>query len=172
MINWMFFPQTDKIPNHLVEVIKIFKDESEKIDSEKHFGNDNLGSNKVLEILKPRLMEIGYKVEQSKKAEDKIKMPVLFGVNGKIELNFEVDAFSERSKTIIEVEAGRAVCNYQFLKDFYEACMMSSAEYFVVAVKNIYRNSNDFEKVCGFFRALYSSNRMSVPLKGILIIGY
>lgn len=172
MINWMFFPQTNEISTHLTEIVKAFKNKSEEIDSEKHLGNENLESNKVLEILEPQLTKIGYEVEKSKKAEDKIKMPVLFGKNGKVELNFEVDAFSEQFKTVIEVEAGRAVCNYQFLKDFYESCMMNNVEYFVVAVKNIYRNSNDFEKVCDFFRALYSSNRMTIPLKGILVIGY
>lgn len=172
MINWMFFPQTDKAPEHLNGVVSAFKEEADKIDSTKHLGKDNLESNKVFEILQPQLSKIGYTVERSKKAEDKIKVPVLFGKNGKVELNFEVDAFSEQLKTVIEVEAGRAVCNYQFLKDFYEACMMSNVEYFVVAVKNIYRDSNDFEKVCDFFRALYSSNRMDIPLKGILVIGY
>lgn len=172
MINWMFFPQTDKIPNHLIEIIEAFKEKSDEIDSEKHLGNKNLESNKVLKILAPLLSKNGYNVERSKKAEDKIKMPVLFGKNGKVELNFEVDAFSEEYSTVIEVEAGRAVCNYQFLKDFYESCMMNNVDYFVAAVKNIYRGSNDFEKVCDFFRALYSSNRMTVPLKGILVIGY
>ncbi len=99
-------------------------------------------------------------------------MPVLFGKNGKVDLNFEVDGYSEKLKTVIEVEAGRAVSNYQFLKDFYESCMMHDVDYFCVAVKNIYRNSNDFDKVCDFFRALYSSNRLEIPLKGILVIGY
>ena len=73
---------------------------------------------------------------------------------------------------VIEVEAGRAVSNYQFLKDFYEACMMNGVKYCCIAVRNIYRTSDDFEKVKKFFDAMYSSNRISVPLEGLLIIGY
>lgn len=65
---------------------------------------------------------------------------------------FEVDGYSEDLQTVIEVEAGRAVTNYQFLKDFYEACMMQGVQYFCIAVKNTYRTSNDFEKVCNFFK--------------------
>lgn len=172
MINWMSFPQTEKAAEHFCDIVSSFEQVSDKIDSHRHAGADNLESNKVLEILEPLLTKAGYLVEHSKKAEDKIKVPVLFGKNGKVKLNFEVDAYSETLKTVIEVEAGRAVCNYQFLKDFYEVCMMANVEYFVVAVKNIYRNSNDFDKVCDFFRALYSSNRLNIPLKGILVVGY
>ena len=89
----MFFPQTNKIPDHLAKTIKAFETESEEIDSEKHLGNNNLESNKVLEVLESQLTGIGYKVERSKKTEDKIKMPVLFGKNGKIELNFDFFKF-------------------------------------------------------------------------------
>lgn len=48
-------------------------------------------------------------------------MPVLFGVNGKIEKSFGADAYSADTGYVIEVEAGRALINYQFLKVFFEA---------------------------------------------------
>ena len=93
-------------------------------------------------------------------------------MSSEVILAFEVDGYSEDFQTVIEVEAGHAVTNFQFLKDFYEACMMQGVQYFCIAVKKIYRTSNDFEKVCNFFQALYISNRLRIPLEGILVIGY
>lgn len=70
------------------------------------------------------------------------------------------------------MEAGRGVTNYQFLKDLFQACMMNNVEYLIIAVRNIYRTSKDFEKVATFFDTLYASGRIKLPLKGVLVIGY
>ena len=172
MINWMYFPQNRRIEPHLLEVIQVFEDEKNEIDSDTHQGEDNLVSDVVLSFVADGLERIGYRVEKSKKKEDKIRVPVLFKLNGQVDLAFEVDAYSEALQTVIEVEAGRAVVNYQFLKDFYEACMMQGVKYFCVAVKNQYNKTKDFDKVCDFFKALFVSNRMSIPLEGVLVIGY
>jgi hypothetical protein len=37
---------------------------------------------------------------------------------------------------VVEVEAGRGVVNYQFLKDFFEACTMVGVEKLCIAVRN------------------------------------
>lgn len=50
--------------------------------------------------------------------------------------------------------------------------MMSDVDYLCIAVRNIYLKSNDFKKVSDFFDSFYTSNRISIPLKGVLIIGY
>ena len=172
MINWMYFPQNRKIEPHLLKVIDVFEEKKKEIDSDIHQGDDNLVSDVVLSFVADGLEQIGYDVERSKKKEEKIRVPVLFGQNGQVNLAFEVFGYSEANQTVIEVEAGRAVVNYQFLKDFYEACMMQGVKYFCVAVKNQYKKSKDFEKVCSFFQALFVSNRMQIPLEGVLVIGY
>ena len=97
---------------------------------------------------------------------------MLYGVNGKIEKSFEADGYLAFAGYVIEVEAGRAVVNYQFLKDFFEACTMVGVEKLCIAVRNQYRAFNDFDRVCKFFEAMYSSNRLGIPLTGLLIIGY
>ena len=89
-----------------------------------------------------------------------------------MEKYFEADGYNQLEQTVIEVEAGRAVTNYQFLKDIFQACVMHDVLYLVVAVRNIYRNQKDFDMVISFLDTLYASNRMILPLKGILIIGY
>jgi len=135
-------------------------------------------SDEVLTFVAPSLVKIGYEVELGKRRSEKISRPVLFGANGQVQKSFEVDAFDPVTGTILEVEAGRGVANHQFLKDFFEACAIQDASYLAIAVLNSYRppsskNGNrDFETVVTFFDTLYASGRLSLPLKGILIIGY
>ena len=89
-----------------------------------------------------------------------------------LEKYFEADAHNKEQATVVEVEAGRAVVNYQFLKDLFQACMMHNIYYLVIAVRNIYKKSRDFEKVVTFFETLYISERMNLPLKGILKVSF
>lgn len=119
-----------------------------------------------------------YKVESGK--ADQIFVPVLFGENDSVDKYFAADALSADGKIVIEVEAGRAVMNNQFLKDIFQACMMLEVEYLVIAVlnKNSHKcggktiDSPDFQKVKTLLETLYVSNRFRLPLKGILLIGY
>lgn len=168
MISWQYFPKSDSIPEHLLKVVNIFKQHSEAIDSQKH----KLTSNEVLLVLKKSLLDMNFKVERGSRIDDKIKVPVLFGRNGQMEKSFQVDAFHEDTGTVLEVEAGRAVTNYQFLKDLFEACMMHNVNYLVIGVRRTYRKRPDFEIVLTHFDTLYASGRLNLPLKGILIIGY
>jgi hypothetical protein len=168
MINWQYFPKSNIIPSHLSKIVDVFVDNEVNISSEKY----EHPSNAVLEYVTKDLENLNYKVERGKKAEQKIQVPVLFGLNGKLEKYFDADAYNEEFKTVIEVEAGRAVTNYQFLKDLFQACMMHNVDYLIIAVRNNYRGNPDFQNVITFFDTLYSSGRLALPLQGILIIGY
>jgi len=168
MINWHFFPKSKKIPEHLFKVVGVFENCEELISSEQH----NYGSNEVLEKISKSLETLNYQVEKSKKSSDKIKVPVLFGLNGKLEQHFDADGFNSDTKTVIEIEAGRAVTNYQFLKDLFQACMMHEVDFLIIAVRKNYRSNPDFKNVNTFFDTLYASGRLTLPLKGVLIIGY
>jgi hypothetical protein len=96
----------------------------------------------------------------------------LFGLNNKIDKSFNADALSADGKIVIEVEAGRAVDNNQFLKDIFQASMMFGVEYLVIAVRNDYRGGDDFQKIYAFLETMYISSRITLPLNGILLIGY
>ena len=50
--------------------------------------------------------------------------------------------------------------------------MMRDVRYFGVAVRNDYRQSNDFERMIGFFDALYASQRLNLPFEGMVGVGY
>ncbi|MCL4362621.1 hypothetical protein M1585_04035 [Candidatus Parvarchaeota archaeon] len=166
---WKYYPDYSAIPSHLLRVFEAFSSKEEKISTDK---DQKMDSNHVLEIVAEGLERIGFVVEHGKKKEEKIKLPVLFGKNGKPVKSFDVDAYNENSKTVIEVEAGRAVTNNQFLKDFFEAIVMTGVDYCVIAVRKSYRENNDFEEVIKFFDTLYSSRRFDSQLKGLLVIGY
>lgn len=168
MIKWQHFPKSQDAPTLLKEVIRCF----EAVETEIASKNHSCHSGDVLRYVRPHLERIGFKVETGKRAKQKIGVPVLFGLDGKPEKSFEVDAYHEKCRAVLEIEAGRAVTNYQFLKDFFEACVMYNVDYLVLAIRKIYRKSKDFEKVLTFFDTLFASGRMSVPLKGILVIGY
>lgn len=168
MINWQFFPKSNLLPEHLVDVVRVFETHEGSIDSSEYSHK----SDEVLKILTGELEKLKYIVEKSKKDSDKVQVPVLFGRNGTLEKYFLADAFNLLKKTVIEIEAGRAVANNQFLKDIFQASVMHDVEYLVVSVRNSYRGKNDFENVLSFLEALYSSDRLKLPLKGILLIGY
>ena len=168
MINFQFYPKNKQITHDLKSVVDVFKANVTKFESPKF----TLESNEVLNHVANDLKNIGYRVETNKKSSDKILVPVLYGLNGQMEQRFDADAYNEEKGIVVEVEAGRAVTNYQFLKDLFEACVMSDVNYLVIAVRNEYRNSLDFKKVITFLNTLYTSNRLQLPLKGVLIIGY
>lgn len=168
MINWRYYPTNQKCPKALEDIVNVFESHVTKFDSSKL----QLKSNDVLSVLANDVENMGFKVERSKNADGKVKIPVLFGRNGKSTLSFDADAYDVDRKVVLEVEAGRGVTNYQFLKDFFEACMMLDVEYFSVAVRNVYIGRNDFEQVIKFFDAFYASGKVATPLKGVLVIGY
>lgn len=167
-IQYQYFPKSCNIPTELQLLVKVFFAKKDEIISSKF----QLPSNEVLRILSSDIAALGYQVETGKKAVDKIKVPVLFGRNGSLEKYFEADCYNPKVKVVIEIEAGRAVTNYQFLKDIFQASVMHDVDYLTIAVRNIYRKQKDFDIVTNFLDTLYASNRLELPLKGILVIGY
>jgi len=156
----------------LVQPIKSVVDCFLAVDSQIDSSTNNLNSNQVLSVLRPHLLQIGFKVEAGKREDEKIKVPVLFGLDNRVDKYFNADAVSPDGQIVLEVEAGRAVENYQFLKDIFQACMMYGVEYLVLAVRNTYRGHDDFKQIYSFLETLYISSRLTLPIKGILLIGY
>ena len=168
MIQYQFFPRSRGITNDMAEIVDCFNKANDQISSD----NRNLNSNDVLATLRPYLENIGFTVETGKTKDSKINVPVLFGRDNEIDKSFNADALSSDGKIVIEIEAGQATENHRFLKDIFEASMMFDVEYLVLVVRNRYRTHNDFERIYTFIETLYISNRIRLPLKGILLIGY
>ena len=168
MIKYQFFPRSRGVTQEIQDIINSFKAIETQIDSE----TSELKSNEVLQIVRPDLDQWQYSINTGKSVNEKIDVPVLFGQDNKIDKSFYADALSADGRIVIEVEAGRATENNQFLKDLFEACMMFDVEYLVLAVRNVYRTHYDFDRVYSFLETLYISNRLHLPLKGVLLIGY
>ena len=138
-INWSYFPKTDPLPEILNETINIFEKNQNKIDSTKNDTNKlRLSSDKVLKVVEEDFIDAGFSVETGKKKDEKIRVPVLYGHQGTIAQAFEVDGWHKEQKIVLEIEAGRAYSNHQFLKDIFEASVMVNTDYLVLAVRNIY----------------------------------
>ena len=168
MIQYQFFPRSRGLTDEMRQIVDCFNVVNDRISSE----SNDLVSNDVLAVLRPYFEQIGFVVETGKSKEEKIDVPVLFGVDNKVDKSFYADALSQDGRIVIEVEAGQATENHRFLKDIFEASMMFDVEYLVLAVRNKYRSHNDFDRVFTFLETLYISNRLHLPLKGILLIGY
>lgn len=172
MISWQFFPKSTRLPQRLELIVSAFEKHELDIQSVAD-GNERFQpSNAVLGVMATELMQLGYRVEVSKASAHKIHVPVLFGHNGKVEKTFAADAHSPLDRTVLEIEAGRAIVNNAVLKDLFEACMMQDVDYAVIAVRNVYQRTRDFDKVVTLFDTLYASQRLKLPLAGVLILGY
>ncbi len=169
MINRVYFPKSSPPPQFGLSIVALFEEIIDTIDSAK---SPSQPSNTVMARLRPGLERLGFQVERGKSTEEKIVVPVLYGPGGKISKCFNADAHAADAGWALEVEAGRAVDNNQFLKDIFQACMMHNVLHLAIAVRNTYRGSDDFAKVESFLETLYVSGRLQLPLKGILLVGY
>lgn len=167
-LKFQLFPRSVAVTPDIQQVIDCFKKNFDRIDSSRF----TYASDEVLSFLREDLANIDYKVEIGKKDDEKIKVPVLFGENNSVDKSFNADALSKDGRIVVEVEAGRAVVNNQFLKDIFQASLMFGVEYLVLAVRNDYKGSDNFSSIYTFLETVYISNRVVLPLKGILVIGY
>jgi hypothetical protein len=168
MLKYQLFPRSISILPEIKAVVECFENNYDKIKSPEN----KLSSNDVLKVLRSSLEKINFKVESGKTQPDKIKIPVLFSLNNKIDKFFDADAVSRDQSIVIEVEAGRAYVNNQFLKDIFQACMMPNVEYLILAVRNDYRGNDNFKSIFAFLETLYINSRLQLPLKGIVLVGY
>jgi len=152
----------------LLGIVKCFENAIPAINSDKY----NLKSDEVLRELEASFEALDFRVEKGKRSDQKIRVPVLFGLNNDTDKEYNADAWSIDGRIVIEVEAGQATENNKFYKGIFQACLMHEVEYLVLAVRQVYRGHRDFEIIYTFLETLYLSGRVQLPLKAILLIGY
>ena len=135
MLRYQLFPRSVGITEQIQEVIECFELVYDEIKSPEN----ELKSDEVLQILRSRLKNIEFTIEKGKARGQKIHVLVLFGQNNSIDQSFNADGISNDGRIVLEVEAGRAVANYAFLKDIFQACMMHGVEFLIIAVRNDYK---------------------------------
>jgi hypothetical protein len=99
MIQFQFFPRSVGLTQPIAEVVGCFHTVAEEIASPEN----NLSSDGVLRVIRPHLEKLGYR-ELGKNRDQKIKVPVLFGLNNTIDKFFDCDAISLDGKVVVEIE--------------------------------------------------------------------
>ena len=104
-IRFTSFPRTDPPRPFTDAIVDVFRANEPSICTRTL--EKGLTSDRVLELVRPELCALGFEVEASKLAADKIKRPVFFGENGAPNLQYEIDAFHSDWRCGLEIEAGR-----------------------------------------------------------------
>lgn len=144
-----------------------------QIDSRSNHG---VTSDAALQILRPALVGLGFEIEASKAKVDRIARPVLFGEAGRPLVSYEVDGFHPDHRVVLEVEAGRGAANNADYRDLIRSSLMVDADYLVLAMMLEYvtggTTMRSYAQTRDRIDAIYASERLKLPLKGILLVGY
>jgi hypothetical protein len=170
---WKFYPSRSPAPTWVVEVVGAFTASRPQLDSR---ANHGVTSDAALAVLRPALVSMGFEIEASKTKADKIWRPVLFGELGRPLVAYEVDGFHPQHRIVLEVEAGRGAAGNADYRDLIRTSLIVDAEYLILGMMLEYRSGRmtmrSYERTREQIDAIYASDRLQLPFKGILLIGY
>jgi hypothetical protein len=121
---------------------------------------------------------IGFQVEKSKLASDKISRPVLFGDEDQPSVTMEIDAFQDQEGIALEVEAGRAWNGNAVYRDLIRISLLLDADYLAMLLPLEYRPPSVRSPITAYAHsgdlldAIYASQRLRLPFEGVLLVGY
>jgi len=173
---WKYYPLNSKPPDWVVEVVNVANRAELQISTvDAHTG---LSSDEVLAHLRPGLETLGFEVERGKRASQKVQRAVLFGENGRPEVNYDIDAFSDYLGAAVEVEAGRGAANGADYRDIVRTSLILDAKFLILMQPYAYRSNAGAKPKHAYANsraqldAIYASRRLVLPFEGILLIGY
>jgi hypothetical protein len=176
VVQWAYFPRSRACPDELRPVPEVFIKHHASINSALNTNKEDAKkSNDVLAIVAEDLQGLcQFEIELGKDKASKLTRPVRYGLNGAHEQWYDIDGWHAGLNAVLEVEAGAALANYKFLKALFEACVMDGVDYLVLAVPNWYysNRTHDFDEVVKWLDTAYTSGRFTLPLTGILLVGY
>lgn len=133
-------------------------------------------SDEVLALVADDLVAAGYDVERGKRAANKLTRPVLFGENGKVTVEYDVDAFHPTHHVVLEVEAGRGAASNAHYRDIVRSSLLVGVRYLALAMMIEYRGGGrpirSYENTRNQLDAIYASERLQLPFDGVVLIGY
>lgn len=170
---WKYYPSRTAAPEWVGGVTSAFSRVEQSISST---SNRGVTSDGALAALRPALLELGFKVEASKSRADKLTRPVLFGEVGRTVVAYEVDGFHPEHGIVLEVEAGRGAANNADYRDLVRTSLMVDARYLILAMMLEYTGGGatvrSYEQTRDRLDAIYASERLKLPLTGVLLVGY
>ncbi|MGH3990990.1 MAG: hypothetical protein ACRDSN_00840, partial [Pseudonocardiaceae bacterium] len=123
--------------------------------------------------MRPALMAVGFDVEASKAKADKMTRPVLFGENGSVLVQYDVDAYHPEHAVVLEVEAGRGAAHNADYRDLVRASLMVDVSYLVLAMMLTYKGGGQtvrsYEVARSRIDAIFASERLALPLDGVFV---
>lgn len=170
---WCYWPRNTRPPPWVGDVVSAVCREQDTISTVDR--KTGLNSDAVLQQLAPGLRELGFDVEWSKSATDKIVRPVLYGDQGAPAVSYEIDAFHDGLGIAVEVEAGRAASNNADYRDIVRTSLILDARFLVMLVPVTYRSTQAvqvFDRSHDQLEAIYASDRLRLPFEGVLLVGY
>jgi len=173
-IKYYSFPRTEPPPTFVDKVVEVFRIHELQFATE--IRTEHLRSDDVLAIVATDLVHLGFNVENSKRACDKLRRPVFFGENGEPTLQYEVDAYHSAWRCGLEVEATRAIRGGALYRDLIQAMVMVQVDHLIIAVPNIVRwgkagKSRSYAEGLRTADALFGHSRVKIPY-GLTLIGY
>ena len=176
--SWDYFPRNARPPEWVEPFIANVQAAEQSISTVER--KTGLDSDRVLQQLAAGLRELGFAVESGKKASERIKRPVLFGSNGHAAVSYEIDAFHDGFGIVVEVEAGRGARGNATYRDIIRTSLIVDAQYLVLLLPVAYRHVSSgrevvvraYKECADLLSALYASQRLPLPFRGVLLVGY
>ncbi len=167
---WKSYPVNLPAPPWAKDVLESFRVARPEIDS---IENHGVSSNQALAARRPGLETAGFQVEQG---PNQISRPVLFKEKGAVEIGYRVDGFHPEHGFVLEVEAGRGAANNADYRDLVRTSLMVDSRFLVLAMMIEYRGggqtTRSYDNARKRLDAIYASDRLKLPLDGILLVGY
>lgn len=137
-------------------------------------------SDQILERLSEGLKDLDFETEDKSSKKSRIARPVLFGEQGSATITYEVDGYQPVHKIVLEIEAGRAWMGNAVYRDLIRTALIADADYLALGVMIEYSykskgrtmTSKDYSKTKDLLDAIYGSQKLALPFKGILLFGY
>lgn len=172
---WIYYPRSEAPPSWVADVVSVFEAARIQLDTLQVHNKSDV----ALAIIRPALEAIGFRVEGGSE-EPTIHRPVHFGEAGEPDRKYKIDSYHPALRVGLEVEAGRSVRGNAIYRDLIQASLIVDLDYFALAVPQRYRFNTKGkmteEKPYDYGRtlmdAIYSSNRLRLPLKGLLLVGF
>ena len=173
---WRYYPRWQSPPPWVNDVVQALRANEAEVDTLATANRSDV----ALEVLRPGLEAIGFSVEHGKTAAGKLFRPVLFGDNGSVERQYQIDAYNSQTRVALEVEAGRSVLGNAIYWDLIQMSLLVDVSYAVVAIPIEYRYKNKgrqsmtapYRDCTTILEAIYGGRRLELPFDGFLLIGY
>lgn len=176
--SWSYYPRNTRPPEWASLFVAAVSSARASIETAPVRSEDaeRLTSDTVLAYLREPLEALGYTVEVGKKADQKIRRPVLFGENGIASVNYEIDAFHDELGIAVEVEAGRGAMGNAEYRDIVRTSLLLDARFMVLMLPITYRyaqtQTDAYARTRDLLTAIYASDRLRLPFEGVLLVGY